>query len=414
MSALRWMWERRDLRTILRTYRRSCTRVLVQRKAIPAVESLETLALLSAGGLRLLHAEALLGHDRAETLHRSGYILPPSDPTATSYANNPVTSPVQTVTLASTLTNFTNTSLTPDLDLFNPALGTLVAATVSYSATVQSNITSQNLSGTSSTIITAVLNGSFQLNGLNQLISQPTEMLTSQPAPAGVHGSGTDTVTFPPLVLTDSATTTYTDPTSLAFFTSTNTQSTTAVTMTAMANASASAPNGNLYTVAVTTGLATVSVVYTYVPPSTPCPTVSGLGRIGVHHQRTLLVVNFSGTVDAAKASNPADYAVILSGGKKVPIKTATFNPTTNSVTLLSSKRLNVHHDYRLSLVIPCANEQTPETVVIPFGSKYSLVGFHNHRGEFVTVANGRITGFYKHNGAYIPVHAGKVENTKR
>jgi hypothetical protein len=229
--------------------------------------------------------------------------------------------------------------------------------------------------------------------------------------PAGVSGSGTDTVTFPTLVIPDSGTTTYTDPASLAFFTSSAGRSAITLTMNATATSTASAPNGNLLTTTDTSASSSVTVSYTY---QTVCPTVSGIGRIGVHHQRTLLVVSFDGPVDVTKAENRANYSVITGSGQRIPIRSATYNPATNSVTLYSSRRLNVHYHFRLSVVIPCANEMTPETVVIPFGSKQSLIGFHNHKGEFVTVKNGRIDGFYNHSGQYIPVHNRKIEKIKR
>ena len=75
-------------------------------------------------------------------------------------------------------------------------------------------------------------------------------------------------------------------------------------------------------------GVVDGDVTYTYLPA---CPTVSGIGRIGVHHQRTLLVVTFDGPVDLAKAEDPGNYTVITRSGKKIPIKSATFNPATNA-----------------------------------------------------------------------------------
>jgi hypothetical protein len=411
MSAVRWMSELRFFRSRWISQNKQLTCSARKRQTVPGLESLETLALLSAGGSRLIHEAVRLDHAHGSALVRQGFTLPATNPT--SFTQAPVTTASQAVSLAATLTNFTNQALTPNLNLFNPSLGTLQSVTLSYSASVQSQITSQNVSPSSSTVITASLTGSYQIDGLNQVISQPSDTIASQPMPAGTLGSGTDTVKFPPLVISNSSTTNLTDAGNLAFFTSSTGRTAATVTMNAMAAATASAPNGNLFTSVASSAMSTVTVSYTYVPPSTPCPTVTSLGRIGVHHQRTLLVVSFNGTVDATKADNPADYAVILSGGKTVPIKSATFNPTTNSVTLVSSQRLNVHHDYRLSLVIPCPNEMNPETVIIPFGSKYSLIGFHNHKGEFVTVQNGRITGFYNHDGIYIPVHNGEVEKVK-
>jgi hypothetical protein len=306
------------------------------------------------------------------------------------------------VSLPQTLTNFANEPLSPTLNLFNPTLGTLLSVTVSHTATIQSDITSQNRSTSSATVITASLAGSYQITGLNQTISQPTNTISSAPTPAGTFGSGTDTVTFPPLLLTDSSSSTFTDPASLAFFTSSSGRTAVTLAMTATATASAAAPNGNLLTTTSSSASSTVTVTYTYMPV---CPTVSGIGRIGVHQQHTKLVVTFSGPVDTTKADNPDNYSVITRSGKTIPIKSATFNPATNSVTLVPRRRLNVHYHFHLSLVIPCANEQTPQTVIVPFGGKRSLIGFHNHRGEFVSVEHGRIVGYYNKSGTFIKVH---------
>ena len=177
--------------------------------------------------------------------------------------------------------------------------------------------------------------------------------------------------------------------------------------MTATATATASAPNGNLLTTTQSSASSTVTVTYTYLPA---CPTVSGIGRIGVHHQRTLLVVTFDGPVDPAKAENPDDYSVIRPSGKTIPIKSATFDPATNAVTVIPARSAQRARPLQALGRAPCPNEQTGETVVIPFGGKRSLIGFHNHRGEFVSVQNGKITGFDNREGQFIPVHNGKIE----
>ena len=378
-----------------------------RRKTSPSLEPLEAVALLSAGGYLagalLVDAHRSDGHRLIRVLARQH---PSSTPVVMSASETPVTTPVQTVSLGNTTTNFTNQPLAPALNLFNPSLGTLESVTIGHSATIQSNVTSTNLSPTSSTVITATMSGTYEIDGLNQPISQPTRMLSSAPTPAGPFGSSTDTVVFPTFVLSDSSTTTFSDPSSLAFFTSTASRTAVTLTMAATANAAASAPNGNLLTTAASSAASTVSVEYTYLPA---CPTVSGIGRIGVHHQETKLVVTFDGPVDPAKAEMPVDYSVIEHSGKEIAIKSATFDPATNSVTLVPATRLNVHYHYDLSVVLPCPNMQTGNTVIVPFGGKGSLIGFHNHRGEFVTVKNARITGFYNKAGVFVPVHNGHV-----
>ena len=123
---------------------------------------------------------------------------------------------------------------------------------MSHSAILESNITSTNLSDTSKAVITAGLTGSFEIDGLNQPISQPTQTVSSQPIPVDESGSGNDTATFPPLQIPNSSSVTITDPASLAFYTASSGRQSIALTMTAHGSATANAPNGNLLTTTVT------------------------------------------------------------------------------------------------------------------------------------------------------------------
>jgi hypothetical protein len=370
------------------------------RKVVPSVESLEAVALLSVGPSVLSSAALHLGHSNNHRL--VSHIARPrfTDSVMMRTDPAPVELPEQTVTLGPTLTNFVNVPLSPVLSLFNPSLGTLKSVEVKHSASIQSLVTSQNLSASSPTVITASVAGSFEIDGLNQTISQPTTTLTSLPMPAGVFGSPTDTVAFPPFLIPNSSTSDFTDATSLAFFTASAGRPSVTLTMTATANASASAPNGNLLTTSDSSAMGSVTIGYTYVPV---CPTVGGIGRIGIHHQPTQLVVTFDGPVDPTKAADPANYTVITLSGKLIPIKSATYNPATNSVTLIPERRLNVHHHFRLSVVLPCPNEVTGDTVIIPFGGRGSLIGFTNHHGKFISVKNGRIVRSSERGGQNLP-----------
>jgi hypothetical protein len=370
------------------TKRRVSTRSQHERNAILCVESLEAIALLSTGNPVIAGAAAHIVHSRHDRLAEH--------PTRSSVSSAsammaPLKLPAQTASLGSTLTNFTNESLSPPLTLFDPTLGSLVSVQVSHTATILGTIRSQNLSTSSATVITATSSGSFQINGLNRVISQPTRTISSQPVPAGIFGSDSDTVTFPPLQIADASTTTYADSASLAFFTASAERSTVIPTMSATAAGSASAPNGNLQTFVQTAASGAVRIQYTYVPR---CPTVESIGRIGLHHQRTLLIVRFNGPVNTTLAEETGNYSVITRKGKRIPIVSAMYNPATNSVTLRPAVRLNVHHHFRLSVISPCPNGEPGPTEVKRFGGLQSLIGFHNHRGVFVPVHNGRIVGF--------------------
>jgi hypothetical protein len=392
MYAAGWMSLVRLVRRLSSPPRRSRLRSAKLRKTTPGLESLESISLLSAAGSRLAGAAVRLhdARDHRVTAPRAG--AHGTEEGGTAYTQTLVTLPPETTSLGNTLTDFAGVPLSPPLNLFNPSLGTLVSVTVMHSATLQSNITSQNLSTDSTTTITASLSGMYQIDGLNQPIAQPTKTISSQPMFANISGLPGDTVTFPTLQLNNSSTMVFSDPASLAFFTASPGRSTITPTMTATASASASAPDGNLFTSTQTSAsAANLAVSYMYLP--TPCPTTGKIGRIGVHHQRTLLILPFNGTVDPAKAADPADYHVITRAGRTIPIVSADFNPATNSVTLRPAVRLNVHDRFKLWVRIPCPSTDN-DIVTIPFGTKYSLIGFHNHKGQFIPVRNGRIVRF--------------------
>jgi hypothetical protein len=132
---------------------------------------------------------------------------------------------------------------------------------------------------------------------------------------------------------------------------------------------------------------------------------VASIGRIGLHHQPTQIVVTFSCVVNPTLAENPNNYSVITPTGQRIRIKSAAYNPATNSVTLVPAVRLNVHYRFQLEVMLPCPPGMPISTVIIPFGGKMSLIGFHNHLGEFVVVHDAQVVGFYNHRGEFVPFH---------
>jgi hypothetical protein len=97
--------------------------------------------------------------------------------------------------------------------------------------------------------------------------------------------------------------------------------------------------------------------------------------------------------VNPILAGTPSNYLVISSTGLRIPIISANYDPSTHSVTLRPAVRLNVHDRFTLKVTLPCPNGETDHVVRVPFGTKRSLIGFHNHLGEFVPVhiSNGRL-----------------------
>jgi SdrD B-like domain len=238
----------------------------------------------------------------------------------------------------------------------------------------------------------------------------------------------------------------------LAFFTARSGQSTTIPPMTAIGGGTASANNGNGQVSQSTFVAAQLIVTYTYIPaaeclinpgsytieqiptppnlidgkasengvvfpsPGSPQklnvtiatttdnlinndfgkltaanPTPGPIVRIGVHHQKTQLIVPFKGAVNPVIATDPKNYTVIVSPTLHVPIVSAKFSAITNAVTLVTARRLNFRDRYVLSFYLPGFSSQ--KTLVnIPFGGKDSLVGFQSkNRKRFIPVKHGHI-----------------------
>ncbi len=348
------------------------------------LESLEEMVLLSPG-------HSVIGDASVQLEDSTSNVI--------ATASTPVTAAPQTLSIGdpandTVRTNFQNQPLAPALQLFDPALGTLTAVTVTRAAVLQSRIMSTNLSENSGTTITANLNGNYTIDGLNQTIARtvtaPSQSIT---VPAfDPSNPSVSTATFQPLLATDPTpptpptSVTFTDPASLQFYTATANRTSITPTMTANGFASASAANGNNSTNAITSASATITVSFTYIPA--PCPTISRISRIGVHSQATQLILAFSGTVNPTLAQNVNNYSVITSNGVKLGILSAVYDPATNSVTLTPATKLNAHLTFTLAATLPCPNDGS---VVVPFGGKQTLIGFFNHRGQFVPITNGVI-----------------------
>jgi hypothetical protein len=346
------------------------------------------------------------GRDRARHAQRGRRSLVPRVEGVERRALLSTATITQTLTLAPTPTNFGYNSgtpaqpLAPPLELFNPALGTLLDVRVSGSANVTSQIKAENL-GPSPTTITAGINGTgdpsatnatFEVDGLNMTLTG-SGALSSSASVAAYDGntdySGPSGVTFPPLVVANSINPApLTDTASLAFYTASANRTSITPTMSAQALATATAPGGNLSTSVQTTAGATITVSYDYTPGA------ATIARYGVHAQRTSLVVSLTQAVAATDAQNVNNYQVITPGrdrrfgtGDDVvdPINVANYNAATNTVTLIPVMNLNIHQPYELIISYP---GQTP--TVIPFNHR-NLAGFNYHGGKFFQVVDGHV-----------------------
>ncbi len=85
-------------------------------------------------------------------------------------------------------------------------------------------------------------------------------------------------------------------------------------------------------------------------------PQVTTIDRLGIHHQATSIVVLFNSALDPASASGLENYhlAYLFRDGKvgpSIPIRSAVYDPSNNSVTLTPEPaHLNIHYHYQLSI----------------------------------------------------------------
>jgi hypothetical protein len=408
----------REIWTTLRTARDGANG-----NASPNVERLESISLLSAirpallnrlhAGTHLAHAEpptyvpvnlakpTILATQLAEAGRNARMVQTETllEDALEATVGSPSTSvqPITTAPVTAVLapeplpTNFTNQPFSSAIPLFNPALGTLLSVTISHSAILQSTIVAQNLSQSSSAAITATLSGNYEIDGLNQPITN--QSTTSQgPVEAGPFDpSNPDGNAIPPFNLALSDTppaTVLTQPADLAFFTASQGRTSITPTMSAAAMATANAPDGNLSVLSQTDATAAVTISFTYLPHTTT--QVTGVTRFGVHQQQTVLVVSFTGPVDPTLASDPGNYEITTARGNRIGVTSATYDAQNNSVALLPAQRLNVYQSYDLTVKLPWpgAGEQT-----IPFGTTASLGGFLNHQNQFIAARNGHVIG---------------------
>jgi uncharacterized repeat protein (TIGR01451 family) len=160
------------------------------------------------------------------------------------------------------------------------------------------------------------------------------------------------------------------------------------------------------------------------VMPASPPVTVVSLKRFGYHHEPTLLVVGFSGPLDASSAQDLSNYSLVLiaHGGKlRKPLSfaKATYNPTAATVTLQPTKLLPLRFQYVLTI-----NASTPTGVRDASGQLVDGDGNGIPGGNFVRKFNhdilaGKNRQFIQHKLASarptlhhrlpaLPAHAGR------
>ena len=70
--------------------------------------------------------------------------------------------------------------------------------------------------------------------------------------------------------------------------------------------------------------------------------------RYGYHWMPTTVVVSFNQALDPATAQDAKDYTIIGPAGRRIRVKSAVYDASTDSVTLHPAQRIDIHYRYEL------------------------------------------------------------------
>ncbi len=79
-------------------------------------------------------------------------------------------------------------------------------------------------------------------------------------------------------------------------------------------------------------------------------PQVTSVQRYGYHSQPTYLVIYFNSALEPSTAKLVSNYEIVGPSGHVIKVKSATYNPTTDAVTLVLSQQLILRKNYRLTI----------------------------------------------------------------
>jgi hypothetical protein len=122
-----------------------------------------------------------------------------------------------------------------------------------------------------------------------------------------------------------------------------------------------------------------------------PAPQVVAVQRLGIHQQRTRIVLTFNQPMAAASTQRAGNYLLQERDGggrfdgnpKLIRIVAATYDPAAQTVTLSTRQRLNLHREYRLTVNGNFAGLASSQGIVLD-GNGDGVTG-----GNFVVVLRG-------------------------
>ena len=137
--------------------------------------------------------------------------------------------------------------------------------------------------------------------------------------------------------------------------------------------------------------------------PVSPPLNLVNVQRFGVHLQPTLIVLTFDTPLNPASAQDVSHYRLFGPLDSKraveIPIISASYNPVTQTVTLHTARRLDVHHPYRLTVVglvnstgsVLNGTDGQPGGIFSARVNRSLLSGFTDIYGNFVPIDHGKL-----------------------
>jgi hypothetical protein len=122
-------------------------------------------------------------------------------------------------------------------------------------------------------------------------------------------------------------------------------------------------------------------------------PEVHGVLRLGFHGQPTEVLLTFDKDLNPSAAETLANYRIVSSGldgrfgargGRSTPIRSVSYDLTTNTVTLTPARRLDLHRRYELIV-----NGSTPAGVTDVAGNLLDGAGSGKPGSDYVVVLRG-------------------------
>jgi hypothetical protein len=78
-------------------------------------------------------------------------------------------------------------------------------------------------------------------------------------------------------------------------------------------------------------------------------PRIKLVQRFGYHMMPTSIVLTFDQALEQSTAEDTQNYRITGPRGRAIRVKSAVYDPKTETVTLRPSERINIHHKYELT-----------------------------------------------------------------